>query len=130
MAFQDENDYIMRMIKELCRVLFSLLLGKKFVSVELEEENKYEVAGQSLSTFVEMADRGNINEAENLLLDGIDYGNRDEVLAAAYFYQHVGEMDDKFLQEHQYSREEVLDGLKQLAEDAGYGSMADYFTLS
>ncbi len=129
MAFQDENDYIMRMIKELSRMLFSLLLGKKFVSVELEEENKYEVAGQSLSTFTEMADRGDINEAENLLLDGINYGNRDEVLAAAYFYQHVGEMDDKFLQGHQYSREEALDGLKQLAEDAGYGSMADYFSL-
>ena len=41
MYFTDEKDYIMRMIKEMVRVLFSLMFGKKYVSVELEKENKY-----------------------------------------------------------------------------------------
>ena len=36
--FTDEKDYIMRMIKEMVRVLFSLAFGKKYVSVELEKE--------------------------------------------------------------------------------------------
>ena len=40
MYFTDEKDYIMRMIKEMVRVLFSLMFGKKYVSVELEKENK------------------------------------------------------------------------------------------
>ena len=39
MNFTDEKDYIMRMIKEMVRVLFSLMFGKKYVSVELEKEN-------------------------------------------------------------------------------------------
>ena len=38
MNFTDEKDYIMRMIKEMVRVLFSLAFGKKYVSVELEKE--------------------------------------------------------------------------------------------
>ena len=38
MYFTAENDYIMRMIKELVRVLFSLMFGKKYVSVELEKK--------------------------------------------------------------------------------------------
>ncbi len=49
MTFEDEKDYLMRIIKEMVRVLFSLLFGKKYVSVEEESRNKYEVAGKRLS---------------------------------------------------------------------------------
>lgn len=49
MNFNDEKDYIMRIIKEMVRVLFSLMLGKQYKSVELEDENKYEVSGKKLS---------------------------------------------------------------------------------
>lgn len=38
MNFTDEKDYIMRMIKEMVRVLFSLAFGKEYVSVELEKK--------------------------------------------------------------------------------------------
>ena len=76
--FTDEKDYIMRMIKEMVRVLFSLAFGKKYVSVELEKENKYEVSGKNLKDFLDMIDVGQINEAENILLYGIDYSNRYE----------------------------------------------------
>ena len=48
MGVVDEKDYIMRMIKEMVQVLFSLVFGKKYVSVELEDENKYEVSGNTL----------------------------------------------------------------------------------
>ncbi len=71
MNFEDEKDYIMRVIKEMVRVLFSLLFGKKYVSVEQEDENKYEVSGQKLSMLKTMIDQGKINEAENILLNGI-----------------------------------------------------------
>ena len=83
MNFTDEKDYIMRMIKEMVRVLFSLAFGKKYVSVELEKENKYEVSGNNLKIFLNMIDLGQINEAENILLDSIDYTNKNEVMAVA-----------------------------------------------
>ena len=35
MDFTDEKDYIMRIIKEMVRVLFYLVFGKKYVSVEI-----------------------------------------------------------------------------------------------
>ena len=40
MNFEDEKDYIMRLIKEMVRVLFSLMLGKSYISVEEEKQNK------------------------------------------------------------------------------------------
>ena len=118
MYFTDEKDYIMRMIKEMVRVLFSLIFGKKYVSVELE--NKYEVSGKNLKDFLHMIDSGKINEAENILLDSIDYTDRNEVMAAALFYQYLSEKDNEFLKNNNYTKEEVMSGFKQLLMQSGY----------
>ena len=120
MYFTDEKDYIMRMIKEMVRVLFSLMFGEKYVSVELEKENKYEVSGKNLKDFLDMIDSGEINEAENILLDSIDYTDRNEVMAAALFYQYLSEKDREFLKNNNYTKEEVMSGFKQLLMQSGY----------
>ena len=123
MNFTDEKDYIMRMIKEMVRVLFSLAFGKEYVSVELEKENKYEVSGKNLKIFLNMIDLGQINEAENILLDSIDYTNKNEVMAVALFYQYLSEKDNKFLENNNYTKEEVLSGFKQLLMKSGYSDL-------
>ena len=120
MYFTDEKDYIMRMIKEMVRVLFSLAFGKKYVSVELEKENKYEVSGKNLKIFLNMIDLGQINEAENILLDSIDYTNKNEVMAVALFYQYLSEKDNQFMENNNYTKEEVMSGFKQLLMQSGY----------
>ena len=120
MGVVDEKDYIMRMIKEMVQVLFSLVFGKKYVSVELEDENKYEVSGNTLKYFFDMIDQGDINEAENLLLEDLDYINKEEGISAAFFYQYLSQKDDDFLRRNDYTKEEVLFGFKQLLEKSGY----------
>ena len=123
MNFKDEKDYLMRILKEMAGVLFSLLLGKQYKSVELPEQNQYEVSGKALEEFEKMVDKGEINEAENILLEHIDYTQKEEVLAAVFFYQYIGEKEDDFLTAHNYSREEALEGMKLLAQKAGYGDV-------
>ena len=123
MYFSDEKDYIMRMIKEMVRILFSLICGKKYVSVEFAKENKYEVSGKNLKSFLDMIDSGQINEAENILLDNIDYTNNDDVMAAALFYQYLSEKDSEFLINNNYTKEEVLSGFKQLLVQSGYNNL-------
>ena len=125
MDFNDEKDYIMRIIKELVRVLFSLMLGKQYKSVELPKENKYEVSGKALEEFEKMVDKGFINEAENILLENIAYNKKEEVLAAILFYQYIAEKDSDFLTEHNYSKEEALYGIKILAEQQGYSQISE-----
>lgn len=124
MNFNDEKDYIMRIIKEMVRVLFSLMLGKQYQSVELPEENKYEVSGKALEELKNMVNEGFINEAENILLESIDYTQKREVLAAILFYQYIGEQDTGFLEAHNYSKEEALDGIRRMAEKQGYGQIS------
>ena len=125
MTIDDEKDYIMRIIKEMVRVLFSLLFGRRYSAVEVENVNKYEVEGKSLDELLDMADAGQINEAENILLDGIDYGNKENVAMAALFYRHLSEMDDSFLMDNNYSKEEVLEGMKSLVREAGYPDISN-----
>ena len=106
-------------------VLFSLAFGKKYVSAELEKENKCEVSGKSLRDFLEMIDSGKINEAENILLDTIDYTSKDEVMTAALFYQYLSEKDNAFWENNHYTKEEVLSGFKQLLMQSGYQDILD-----
>lgn len=125
MNFEDEKDYIMRVIKEMVRMLFALLFGRKQFSVEQELKNGYEVSGKTLDDLLAMADRGEINEAENMLLEGIDYDNKDELAAAALFYQYLSEKEQGFLLENNYSKEEILDGITDLMQKSGYGDVAE-----
>lgn len=123
MQFTDEKDYIMRIIKQMVRVLFSLMLGKQYVSVELEKESKYRVSGKGLKELLDMVDAGQINEAENILLEDLDYTDKNEVMVAALFYQYLSEKDAMFLEKNNYSKEEVLFGFQQLLEKSGYGDL-------
>ena len=120
MNFTDEKDYIMRMIKEMVRVLFSLAFGKKYVSVELEKENKYEVSGKNLKNFLNMIDLGQINEAENILLDSIDYTNKNEVMAVALFISTLVKKIISFWKTTIIQKKKVLSGFKQLLMKSGY----------
>ena len=43
----------------------------------------------------------------------------DYLELALTFYLHLNDMDVDYLDDHDYSREEILDGLKSLAEDWG-----------
>ena len=123
MRFEDEKDYIMRMIKEMVSVLFSILLGKQYVSVDEERKNGYEVSGTDLNDLLDMIDNGQINEAENLMLDDIDYSDKKGLAAALLFYQYLSEKKKDFLWDHDYSDEEILEGAKQILQKAGYGDI-------
>lgn len=70
-----------------------------------------------------MIDLGKINEAENILLDSIDYTNNNEVIEVALFYQYLSEKDNKFLENNNYTKEEVFSGFKQLLMKSGYSDL-------
>ena len=46
-----------------------------------------------------------------------------KLAAAALFYEYVSEKGQEFLQAHDYSLEEAAEGIKQIAEYAGYGAL-------
>ena len=124
-AMVEEKDYYMRVVHELVRTLIRLVFRKeidkdeeKMVPLEVLEQYKKLTA---------MIDDGQINEAENLLLDGMEVDSRAYFELALMFYEKLNGKTDEFLEEHDYSREEVLDGIKYVVDYYGYGSLMDAF---
>ena len=125
MLYDEEKDYVMRMIREVSRVLFSIIFGKRYTQVEAEIRNKYETAGTPQNALKDLIDRGQIDQAENMLLEDIDYSSKEDIASAVAFYQYLGEKPDDFLEQHDFSRQEVLDGLNSLAERSGYAQVVE-----
>lgn len=119
----EDKDYVMRIVHEWIRTLIRLIFGK---DIDAEEDTgiSAEVAEQYRKLMV-MIDDGEINEAENILLDGLEEGDRAYFEMALLFYEKLGGKPDEFLAEHDYSRQEVVDGLKYVVNFYGYGSVLD-----
>ena len=118
-----KQDYLMRMINDIVRGLALVLTGKKEVRYELPQEQERTEEENLYARILEMADRGEINEAENLLLEELETGDLQMFEMALCFYLHLAHMDEEFLEEHQYTREEIGEGMESLAEDFGVSGL-------
>ena len=95
-----------------------VVFGKRFTEYEVEEE-KADDTDFLYRDIIEMADRGKINEAENILLDELDTGDLNMFEIALCFYLYLAHLDEDFLEEHRYTREEIGEGMEALVEDFG-----------
>lgn len=141
-----ENDFIMRQVRDMVRMLAKVLFGKNTATYEYHEDylhensldngEKNQTAGDQkkeknlasdrlYSQLVSMVDAGEINEAENLLSDELDQDEDGYFEAALGFYDYLNTLPDEFLEEHDYSREEVKDGAQSLAERKGLGGLGE-----
>ncbi|HIX48988.1 MAG TPA: hypothetical protein H9981_08285 [Candidatus Mediterraneibacter caccavium] len=121
----EEKDYYMRIVHELVRMLIRLVFNKD-IDRDEEEAVPLEVM-EKYKKLISMIDDGQINEAENLLLDGLEPDSRAYFELALMFYEKMNGKTDEFLEEHDYSREEVTDGIKYVVDFYGYGSLMDAF---
>ena len=82
---------------------------------------KFSEMSQIYTDLIHMVDNGKINEAENLLFDEIKKDENKSFETALYFYDYLNTLSDSFLEEHNYSREEVKEGVQSLADSRGLG---------
>ena len=123
-----EQDYIMRVIREMVRALLKLLFH---IDTEAPTEELCERLEEkdTLNVLLELVDSGNINEAENKLYDLVYNGNTEALEAALLFYSYLNEKTDFFLAEHDFSRKEIKEGLGDIVSRYGLGSLADVFLM-
>lgn len=115
-----ENDYIMRVIREMVRTLLKLICQ---IDIEKTEELQMdEETATKLARLERLVDDGNINQAENELLEQTDTANPQGLQLALLFYEYLNQKDTEFLKTHDFSREEISDGIKSIVNFYGYGS--------
>mgnify|MGYP004721521375 FL=1 len=83
--------------------------------------------GEKLNELIDLADEGKINEAENRLYDLLEDKDPDALKIALAFYDHMNGFDTEFLDEADYSREEIRDGICDVLKRFGYGGMTGLF---
>ena len=117
-----EQDYIMRLVNEIARVLAKILFNIDSETVSEELESRIEET-DVLEKLLDMVDNGQINEAENKLYDMLDVGAPNCVETAILFYSYLNDKSDEFLKENDYSRGEVKEGIEGVAERVGLSGL-------
>ncbi len=119
----EDKDYIMRLVHEIVRTLIRLIFSR---DIDAKEEPALpEETGEQYKKLLAMIEEGRINEAENLLLDGLDREDQAYFEMALMFYERLGRKSEEFLALHDYSGQEIVDGLRYVAEYYGYGNLFD-----
>lgn len=121
-----QQDYIMRLIQEMVRAVLKLIfhIDTESPAGKLLEDSEEKAV---LDTLLDLADEGKINEAENTVFEiteNMDYKNLE---VALLFYFYLNEKSDVFLEENDFSRDEVREGLQEIVSRYGLGSIADMF---
>lgn len=119
-----QDDFIMRMIHEMVTTLLKLIFHIELGENEEQNFKDQETASDYLELLA-LIQAGEINEAENKLLDGMDSDDMEHFKMALMFYYHLNEIDFNFLEEHNYSKNEITDGLRYVSSVYGYDSMAE-----
>ncbi len=121
-----EQDYVMRLIKEMVRAILKLLFHVDTESPTVELlENKEEK--ETLENLLGLIDDGKINEAENRLYDLISDIDVDNLEIALLFYSYLNDKTDDFLEANGFSREEIKLGLENTADHFGLSSIVKMF---
>lgn len=116
-----EKDYILRLIHEMIRVIGKLLFGKDMDSgQDLPSDMK-----ETYKKLIGMVDNGGINEAENVLCDNADSNDVQYFRMAVMFYEYLNQKTDQYLTDHDFSRAEILDGIRDIADLYGYGNLVE-----
>ena len=121
-----EEDYIMRQIREMVRMLLKLLF-----QMDLEEDSEELLRGtkenEVLRELLEMVDDGRINEAENRVYELCEDGEMANLKVMLLFYDYLNGKSDEYLEQCEFSREELKEDMRDLLEGFGLSDMAEAF---
>ena len=121
-----EQDYIMRLVKEMVRAILKLIfnIDTESPTAELLEEQEEK---ETLDRLLRLVDNGSINQAENELYELLAEENKTNLKIALLFYSYLNEKDNTFLEEYNFSREEVEEGLRTVVAQYGLSSIEEMF---
>jgi hypothetical protein len=121
-----EQDYVMRLIKEMVRAMLKLLfnIDTDSPTSELLEDSEEKT---TLDTLLHMVDDGKVNEAENEIYEMTENLDQNYLEVALLFYSYLNDKSDEFLEDNNFSRDEVKEGLETIVSRYGLNSIASMF---
>ena len=113
-----EQDYIMRIISDLIKFLSKVVFGKNNAIYEISEDEGYKESDELHRELIDLISQKKINEAEDLLFEKFNSSDNRQIMVAIDFYQRLNAFNDKDLNESNFSRKEIEEGLRDIANRA------------
>ena len=110
-----ENDLISRQIESLVQIASKILFGKNSVSYEDTDENLRDLYN-AINIHIENNEFG---EAEDLIYNNFDVSDDNYLILAIDYYHRLNAFDDDTLDDADFSRDEVRDGLMEFMKKCG-----------
>lgn len=121
-----EQDYITRLISGIIRTILKLVFH-----IETAQEDMFDFENEDIALKYEqlthLIDAGKVNEAENILIDGLDSNDSKQYEMALKFYAYLNNLDDENLDKCNYTRKEIVEGIKYASKLYGYEGLTTPF---
>ena len=121
-----QDDFILRQIREMIHAVMRMLfqVNASELSPEVIEDAS---ARTVLEELLALSDEGRIDEAENQIYEMTCDGARQNLEIGLLFYYNLNGKDDDFLEVHNFSREEIMTGIHELADRYQLSGIAEAF---
>ena len=121
-----QEDFLLRQIREMSHAVMRMLfqVNASELSPEVIEDAS---ARTVLEELLALTDEGRIDEAENQLYEMTCDGDRQNLEIGLLFYYNLNGKDDDFLEVHNFSREEIMTGIQDLADRYQLSGIAEAF---
>ena len=121
-----QDDFILRQIREMVHAVMKMLfqVSASELTPEVIEDS---TARTTLENLIVLTDEGKIDEAENQLYEMTCDGDRQNLEIGLLFYYNLNGKDDDFLEVHNFSREEIMTGIQDLADRYQLSGIAEAF---
>jgi len=113
-----EQDYLMRQISDFSHALGKVLFNKSVPSEEIvNPDGSISEEAMNKAILLKKIEDGKLNEAENFLFEALDQSDDPAMLnVGVWFYAQINKLNDRQLENANFSREEIAEGLDEIKE--------------
>lgn len=122
MSVYYSKDWFLSQVEQIIECITKVVFEDSFSRYEIKDYDSLTDVDRLFIEVNTLLNEKNICEAENILYDKIDYTDLKQFKIALDFYQKLNDLSDEELEESNFSREEVLQGLKNISNKFGIDS--------
>lgn len=109
-----KQDWILKQIDMIIQFVARLVFNKDSATYEIKQSTNLSQTDLIYENLSILLKDGKIGEAEDLLFDNMDENNINFLELSLDFYKKLNSLTDTYLEENDFSREEVENGLRDV----------------
>lgn len=114
-----QQDWLIRQIEMILSFITQMLFGKSHENSAAVEDTRQTLSAELTQRLTALLQEKRLGEAEDLLFQHLDGEDTSLLATAVDFYQQANALTDAELESQGFTREELLEGLSQVAERYG-----------